>query len=515
LNFDTRYALELLLNRDFWQATWVVVELSLASWLLATVAGFGVALAKQSPRVWLHAPARAYIWFFRSLPLLVLLIFIYSLPQVFPALRESLANAFVAGLIALVMSETAYIAEIHRGGLLAIPRGQLEAGRALGVSFFGVQRLIVVPQAIRVALPALANELITITKLTSLVSVISLTEILMVGQRLYTQNFLVLETLAAVAFFYVLIVTVFERGLAWLEQRVDVTRRGRRAQTLTESQVAARLADARPLVDACPVGESQTAARSSDAVALEAIALKKSWGAHQVLGGVNLTVKNGEVISIIGRSGSGKTTFIRLLNGLETLDSGEVRLYGAPFIAATTNAAGQTVRREDSARIRDVGMVFQSFNLFGHKTVLENMLLAPRYHGMADRATLEHAAFHYLNKVGMAAHAQKYPHQLSGGQQQRVAIARALMMSPGVILFDEPTSALDPETVDEVLSVIRALADEGVTMIIVTHEMNFAFEVSDRILLMEAGQFVCDDTPANLKAGDHPQMKPFLKNLQS
>jgi len=488
LNYDWRYALELLVNRDFWLAVRVVVELSLASWLLATVAGFGLALAKQSPRAALNLPARVYIWFFRSLPLLVLLIFIYSLPQVFPSLRDSLSNAFIAGLIALVMSETAYIAEIHRGGLLSIPKGQMEAGRALGLRFFGVQRLIVVPQAIRVALPALANQLITITKLTSLVSVISLTEILMVGQRLYTQNFLVLETLMAVAFFYVLIVTVFERGLVFLEQRVDVLRRGRRAHTLTEPEVVAKLADARP------VGENRMAAQSADVVALQAIALKKSWGAHQVLTGVSLTVKNGEVISIIGRSGSGKTTFIRLLNGLETLDSGEVRLYGAPFITATMNAAGHTVRHEDSARIRDVGMVFQSFNLFGHKTVLENMLLAPRYHGMADRATLELAAFYYLNKVGMAAHAEKYPHQLSGGQQQRVAIARALMMSPGIILFDEPTSALDPETVDEVLSVIRALADEGVTMIIVTHEMNFAFEVSDRILLMEAGQFVCDDT---------------------
>jgi len=510
--YDWRYTLELLAYRDFWTAAWVVVELSLLSWLLATVAGFALALAKQSPRAWLHGPARAYIWFFRSLPLLVLLIFIYSLPQVFPALRDTLSNAFIAGLIALIMSEAAYIAEIHRGGLLAVPKGQLEAGRALGLRFFGIQRRIVIPQAIRVALPALANELITITKLTSLVSVISLTEILMVGQRLYTQNFLVLETLTAVAFFYVLIVTVFERSLVLLEQRVDVVRRGRHAHTLSAPQVAARLAHARPLHD--DHLPAQSAPQTPDTVALEAIDLKKSWGAHQVLDGVSLTVKSGEVISIIGRSGSGKTTFIRLLNGLETLDSGVVRLYGEPFISATLGPDGQVVRHEDSTRIRHVGMVFQSFNLFGHKTVLENLLLAPRYHGLdSRRAVLENAAFYYLNKVGMAAHAQKYPHQLSGGQQQRVAIARALMMSPGIILFDEPTSALDPETVDEVLSVIRALADEGVTLIIVTHEMGFAFDVSDRILLMEAGRFVCDDTPARLKSGDYPQLTPFLKGL--
>ncbi|HBQ35089.1 MAG TPA: amino acid ABC transporter permease/ATP-binding protein, partial [Ochrobactrum anthropi] len=159
------------------------------------------------------------------------------------------------------------------------------------------------------------------------------------------------------------------------------------------------------------------------------------------------------------------------------------------------------------------GMVFQSFNLFNHKTVLENMLLAPLYHKIGARADLERQAFHYLNKVGMAAHAEKYPHQLSGGQQQRVAIARALMMSPSIILFDEPTSALDPETVEEVLGAIRSLASEGVTMVIVTHEMNFAFEVSDRILFMDAGKVVCDDTPDKLKSGIYPQLKPFLKNM--
>jgi polar amino acid transport system permease protein len=287
-----------------------------------------------------------------------------------------------------------------------------------------------------------------------------------------------------------------------------VIRRGQKARTLSPKEVSAKLSGT-----GAPVDRSQGKSQQADTVALEATGLRKAYGSHEVLKGVSLTVKSGEVISIIGRSGSGKTTFIRLLNGLERLDAGKVKLHGSPFISAEVTQSGKHVFREDVSLIRDVGMVFQSFNLFNHKTVLENMLLAPLYHKIGARADLERQAFHYLSKVGMAAHAGKYPHQLSGGQQQRVAIARALMMSPSIILFDEPTSALDPETVEEVLGVIRSLASEGVTMVIVTHEMNFAFEVSDRILFMDAGKVVCDDTPDKLKSGIYPQLKPFLKNM--
>lgn len=507
MGYDWQYALSLLGNADFWVASWLVVQLSLLSWLISAILGFGLALAKQSSRPILSGAARLYIWLFRSLPLLILLIFIYSLPQVFPASRSILASSFIAGLIALVLSETAYMAEIHRGGLLSIHKGQLEAGRALGIKFPGIQRLIVIPQAIRVAMPALSNELVTIVKMTSLVSVISLAEILMVGQRLYTQNFLILETLTIVAVFYVLIVTCFDRVLGWAEQRADIIKQGKRAKTLTHDEVASKLAS----VPADILAERKSNAQP--AVALEAQSLYKAYGSLEVLKGVDLTVRAGEVISIIGRSGSGKTTFIRLLNGLEQVDRGSVYLHGQKFISAETASNGKAKFQEDYSMIREIGMVFQSFNLFNHRTVLDNVLLAPLYHGLGKRSDLESQAFHYLNKVGMAAHAYKYPHQLSGGQQQRVAIARALMMSPGIILFDEPTSALDPETVGEVLGVIRSLADEGVTMVIVTHEMKFAFEVSDRIVYMEGGKVVCEDTPENIKSGQYPQLNTFLKNI--
>ena len=215
------------------------------------------------------------------------------------------------------------------------------------------------------------------------------------------------------------------------------------------------------------------------------------------------------VLNLVSSPGSGKTTLIRTINALESLDGGEIILYGEDYLKG-----GAIVdKRQMRAGVRRIGMVFQSFNLFPHRTVLDNVMLAPRYHHLASDAELRQHACELLHKVGMLEHAWKYPHQLSGGQQQRVAIARALMMRPQIMLFDEPTSALDPEKVNEVLQVIESLAHEGITMVIVTHEMNFAFKVSDRIVFMEKGRVVCDDTPQAMRSGQHPRVEAFLKDV--
>ncbi|MGE9764347.1 amino acid ABC transporter permease/ATP-binding protein [Pseudomonas sp. PDM20] len=498
MQFDWHYALGLLWNEDFWRAVLTVVELSVETWLLGIVFGFLLALGRQSTRRWLRDLSGAYIWFFRSLPLLVLLIFVYNLPQIFPSTSHLLSNPYGAGLIAMVISETAYIAEIHRGGLLAVAKGQLEAGKALGIGYRGVQWLIVIPQALRVALPTLANEYITIVKLTSLVSVISLSEILLVGQQLYTQNFLVMETMLAVAFYYVLIVTVFSYLLRRLENYLDVSRRVPRVVVVGE--LPAKL-EGRP-VDS---GKST--------FALQVRGARKRYGELEVLKGIDLDVRWGEVVSIIGPSGSGKTTLIRTLNGLETLDQGEVTLCGAPFLRGAREPDGPLSSKVHMQGIVQVGMVFQGFNLFPHKTVLENVMLAPRHHGHDD-LDLRQFSLGLLNKVGMLDHAGKYPHQLSGGQQQRVAIARALAMRPAVMLFDEPTSALDPELVGDVLAVIEELAREGMTMVIVTHEMNFAFRLSDRVVFMESGRIVQAGPPRELLEQRSERMGRFLKDVQ-
>lgn len=485
--FDWAYFLSLFSLGSFWRASITVVELSVLSWLISVVLGFAIASARQSRHPLLKWISQFYIWLFRSVPLLVMIIFIYNLPQMIPITHYVLGNAFLAGLIATVLVETAYMAEIHRSGLLSVVKGQYEAGHALGIRLLGVFRLIVIPQALRISLPSLINEFITIVKQTSLVSVIALPELLMTGQRLYAENFLVMETLAAVAMYYVLIVSVFSIAFQQLERHLNIN--GRTPQTLTSDQVMAFRRQA------MPIQHQPRTAQPGQPKALLLRNIHKAYGQHHVLKGINLTVSQGEVISIIGPSGSGKTSLIRTVNALESIDRGEIILFGEPYIEANNLSESDNKRRG----ICRIGMVFQSFNLFPHYTIVQNIMLAPRYHGIGTHTIRYAQALYLLDKVGLLAHAEKYPHQLSGGQQQRVAIARALALSPDILLFDEPTSALDPELVSDVLNVIAALAKEGMTLIIVTHEMDFALAISDRVVLMEHGIVQIEVSPAKIK----------------
>lgn len=213
----------------------------------------------------------------------------------------------------------------------------------------------------------------------------------------------------------------------------------------------------------------------------------KAFGSHEVLRNVSTTFSSGEVAVIIGASGSGKSTLLRAINRLEPHDSGTITVDGITVSNDTKTL--QQLRSE-------VGMVFQQFNLFGHKNVLDNISLAPRRVRKASKAQAREQAMQLLQRVGMQEHAHKYPWQLSGGQKQRVAIARALAMKPKMMLFDEPTSALDPETVKEVLDVMRGLADDGMAMIVVTHEMGFARDVADRVLFFDEGSIAHEAPPA-------------------
>jgi polar amino acid transport system ATP-binding protein len=221
--------------------------------------------------------------------------------------------------------------------------------------------------------------------------------------------------------------------------------------------------------------------------------------------GVSAHVESGEVVVIIGPSGSGKSTFLRCLNGLETFTSGHIMVDGVDLAHRKTDL--NKVRRE-------VGMVFQQFNLFPHKTVLENIILAQQVVRKRKREAAVEKARMLLKKVGIAEKENEYPIHLSGGQQQRVAIARALAMDPKVMLFDEPTSALDPEMVGEVLEVMKQLAREGMTMVVVTHEMGFAREVADRVLFMDHGKLVEEGTPEHFfTAPREERAKAFLKQV--
>ena len=222
--------------------------------------------------------------------------------------------------------------------------------------------------------------------------------------------------------------------------------------------------------------------------------LVKSFGDLAVLKGIDLTVTEGEVVCIIGPSGGGKSCFLRCLNGLEQASSGTVTIDGVDI----------TDKKTDINKVRrNIGMVFQSFNLFSHMTVKKNIMLAPVDLKVRSKAEAEEVAMKLLRRVGLESKADAYPHQLSGGQQQRIAIARALAMGPDIMLFDEPTSALDPEMVGEVLNVMKELAREGMTMIVVTHEMGFARDVADRVIFLSEGYIAEEGTPEEIF--DHPK----------
>ncbi|HEY0286037.1 MAG TPA: amino acid ABC transporter ATP-binding protein, partial [Pseudomonas sp.] len=235
--------------------------------------------------------------------------------------------------------------------------------------------------------------------------------------------------------------------------------------------------------------------------------LHKRFGEHEVVKGVDLDVSEGEVVVIIGPSGSGKSTFIRCLNSLEEPSAGSVVIDGGESIKAGDRKALARLREE-------VGMVFQDYTLFPHMTVLANMTLAPVKLKRASRADAESNALALLDRVGLRHKAQGYPSQLSGGQQQRVAIVRALAMKPRLLLFDEPTSALDPETVGDVLNVMKGLAAEGMTMIVVTHEMGFAREVADRVVFFDGGRIVEMGPPSDMfSAPKEARTRQFLQSV--
>jgi glutamine transport system ATP-binding protein len=233
--------------------------------------------------------------------------------------------------------------------------------------------------------------------------------------------------------------------------------------------------------------------------------LKKSFGNLEVLKDINAEVKEKEVICVIGPSGSGKSTFLRCLNHLEEITGGQVVINGHDI----------TDKKVDLNKVRqEVGMVFQQFNLFPHKTVLENITLGPIKIHSTEKSAAEKLALELLDKVGLREKANSYPGELSGGQKQRVAIARALAMNPKIMLFDEPTSALDPEMVGDVLEVMKQLAKEGMTMVVVTHEMGFAREVGDRVIFMDGGYIVEENEPNALFGNpQHNRTKAFLSKV--
>ncbi|WP_029352687.1 amino acid ABC transporter permease/ATP-binding protein [Bosea sp. 117] len=452
---------------------WMTVKLSVVSMTLALSLGVVMALARGSSNRLIRWPAAFYIDFLRGTPLLLQIFYVYyALP-----LAGIRFDSFTAGVLSLGINYSAYLAEVFRSGIQAIPYGQREAASCLGMSPLMTMRRIVLPQAFRIVIPPIANYSVGMIKDSALVSVIAVTDLLRAGQLLASTTYKHFQIYTYVAGIYLVLCYPLTLFTSWLEQKLRS--RIDRVAPVPEVDQAVREAPAASAPDRSP-------ALRSDGPLIEVRNVSKQFHDHPVLDRIELTVARGEVIVVLGPSGSGKSTLLRTLNKLETIDDGQIVIDGMDIWADKAPS--------DVPRAR-VGMVFQQFNLFPHRTVIENVIEAPIHVAGLPRRQAEAEALALLDKVGLLHKAGAYPAKLSGGQQQRVAIARALAMHPDIMLFDEVTSALDPELVGEVLRVMRQLATDGMTMFVVTHEMNFARDVADRILFLAEGRIIEQSTP--------------------
>jgi polar amino acid transport system permease protein len=512
----------------------LTIELTIASMVLAMVSGAILAVMRLAPNPVLNLVSYATVWFLRGTPLLVQLLFWYFLASLFPVLNFGIPfgptffsadtnlviNQFTAAVLGLGLNEGAYMAEIYRAGILSVDHGQTEAAQSIGMSRLRTLRRIVMPQAMRFIIPPTGNATISMLKTTSVVLIIGLPDLLTSVQLIYARNFQQIPLLAVACFWYILCTTALTIIQSWMERRYARGAAGSAAglrrrrpstpQDASRGDNSASAAGMRtpdsPTEKPAPVREPM----------LVAAGVTKSYGKQLVLKGIDLEVKRGQVVCLIGPSGSGKTTFLRCINHLEKIDGGSLAVDG-DYIGYRMRRDGRLgeMREADICRQRrHIGIVFQRFNLFPHMSARENIMEGPVGVLKQDRRAASQDARQLLARVGMSEKADDYPNALSGGQQQRVAISRALAMRPKLILFDEPTSALDPELVGEVLDVMRGLAQSGMTMIIVTHEIAFARDVADKIVFMDEGSIIEQGRPDQILVNpQHERTRRFISSV--
>ncbi|MDK4712450.1 amino acid ABC transporter permease/ATP-binding protein [Rhizobium sp. CNPSo 4039] len=474
--------------------------LAAASTVLGVIIGMVLAVMGISQSRWLRLPARIYTDIFRGLPAIVTILII---GQGFARIGREIfgPSPFPLGIIALSLIAGAYIGEIFRSGIQSVERGQMEACRALSMSYGQGMRLIVIPQGVRRVLPALVNQFIGNVKDSSLVYFLGLLaserEIFRVGQdqAVVTGN---LSPLLLAGIFYLIITVPLTHLVNYIDARLRLGRQGR------GSGGTSGLVEVGELEAASGTGmPSDAAASRFKGGAVQIRDLSMSYGDLEVLKGIDLDIARGTVTCIIGPSGSGKSTLLRCLNRLVEPKRGDIELDGESILSM----------KPESLR-RRVGMVFQHFNLFPDHTALENVMLSLTKIKRMPKAEARRIAETRLAEVGLAGRKDHRPAGLSGGQQQRVAIARALAMDPEVVLFDEVTSALDPELVKGVLDLMANLGRQGMTMAVVTHEMGFARRVADQVVFMDEGRIVEAGPPQQIF--DNPQserLKRFLAEV--
>ena len=458
--------------------------------VLGSVLGLAVAVARMSKDTLAASLAGLFIWFFRGTPLLVQLIFWYNLSTLFPQdlhrhpVRpdigelgyERLITPMTAAIVGLALNEAAYMAEIIRGGLLSVDRGQTETAQAFGMTRARILRRIVIPQAMRSIVPPTGNQLISMIKATSLVSVIAMADLLYSVQSIYNRTFEIIPMLLVAVFWYLLITSDPE------------CRAGRHRAPITAAATARRRRGRAP-----PTVRRRAMTPCSVTPLVRARNVHKAFGPTEVLKGIDLDVMPGEVVVILGPSGSGKSTFLRCINHLESHRPGLDRRSTASRSATGYEEArlqpcanGRSPRQR-----RKIGMVFQQFNLYPHMTVLENIIEAPDRRARRKSAPRRLAtAANCWTRVGLAEKADAYPRQLSGGQQQRVAIARALAIKPQADAVRRADLRARSRTGRRSARDHARSRGQGLTMIVVTHEIGFAREAADRVVFMDGGDIV-------------------------
>jgi polar amino acid transport system permease protein len=486
----------------------IAIKMWFISFALSFVAGLALALIRNAKglRV-LRAIVSFYIWLLRGTPIILQLVIWYNM---LPLLGYDITEFWTA-VIALSICFSAYLCEVFRGGLLAVQPGQIEAARALGFGPVGATVFFVIPQALRVAFPSLINFAILLMKDTSITSVIAVNELTLRANTIVARNFEYIPVFAAALIIYLTLTTLLSMFQRYAESSLNYD--AKEARLRRKKAVAPVSADKR-------LGDylSPTSDLGSDGNSVIFDKVNKSFGDNKVLDDVSLGFKSGRTTCIMGPSGAGKSTLLRTINGLEDIDSGTITVNG---VVMSGKRSGIQLRRNRSEfsltrdrRHSGTAMVFQQFHLFQNYSVLENMTLAPRIvkHAKGDSAASE--GQNLLELFGLAHLGNRMPQRLSGGEQQRIGILRALATKPKTLLFDEPTSALDPERVGEVLDVMEELSDAGGTMIVVTHEVEFAKRCADWVIFMEHGRIVVQGTPEDiLENPTSERLKTFLAGI--
>lgn len=480
----------------------VTLEISLFAGLFGTILGFLLCQCQRSRIRILAVMAKVISKLMQGIPSLVVLMITYFV--VFGSVK---IDPVIVAVIAFSVLFAVSVAGILNTGIEAVDKGQWEAAVSLGFGNLKTFTRIIMPQAVKHVLPLYKGEFVAMMKLTSIVGYISIEDLTKAGDIIRSRTYEAFFPLIVTAVIYFVLSSLITAAIGRIEVVIDPKHRPRRYPKGTDA--GAFLTE--PLQEQeTAVGEDDGARVSSDPDVTELIHiehLSKEYPNVRPLTDVNTVINRGDVITIIGPSGTGKSTLLRCINRLETLTDGKIAVFGMDTSDKKTDL--RMLRRR-------MGMVFQSFNLFGHLTVIENVILAPTVlKGIPKQEAVENGV-RLLRMVGMAEKALNYPDELSGGQKQRVAIARTLAMNPEIVLFDEPTSALDPTMVGEVLSVMKRLALEGLTMMIVTHEMQFARDVSTRIFYMDEGVIYEEGAPDEIF--DHPmrdKTRAFVQRLKT